>query len=83
MPRAVDARARPTKAYRCRRNGVSNFATSGTLMFQNLRHFSFASALATVPVTVVLVVVYRNNAVNEFVDLAENQNAAPAQSPRP
>ncbi len=52
-------------------------------MFQNLRHFSFASALATVPVTVVLVVVYRNNAVNELVDLAENQNAAPTQSPRP
>ncbi len=52
-------------------------------MFQILRHFSFASALATVPVTVVLVVVYRNNAVNELVDLAENQNAAPTQSPRP
>ncbi len=52
-------------------------------MFQILRHFSFASALATVPVTVVLVVVYRNNAANELVDLAENQNAAPAQSPRP
>ncbi|MCH9052796.1 MAG: hypothetical protein IIA72_17285 [Proteobacteria bacterium] len=52
-------------------------------MFQILRHFSFASALATVPVTVVLVVFYRNDAVNELVDLVENQNAAPAQSPRP
>ena len=52
-------------------------------MFQVLRHFSFASALAAVPDTVVLVVVYRNNVANELVDLAENQNVAPAQSPRP
>lgn len=52
-------------------------------MFQVLRHFSFASALAAVPVTVVSVVVYPNNTVNELVDLVENQNAAPAQSPRP
>ncbi len=52
-------------------------------MVQILRHFSFASAHATVPVTVVLVVVYRNNAVNELVDLVENQNAATAQSPQP
>jgi len=50
-------------------------------MFQVLRHFSFASALATVPVTVVSVVVYPDNTVNELVDLVENQNAA--QSPRP
>ena len=52
-------------------------------MFQGLRHFSFSSALATVPGTVVLVVVYPNNTVNELVDPVENQNAAPAQSPRP
>ncbi len=52
-------------------------------MFQILRHFSFASVLATVPVTVVLVDVYRNNAVSEFVDLVEYQNATPAQPPRP
>ena len=83
VSRTVDARARPTKAQRCPRNGVSSFATSGTLMVQILRHFSFASAHATVPVTVVLVVVYRDNGANELVDLAENQNAAPAQSPRP
>ena len=52
-------------------------------MFEILRPFSFASALATVPVTVVLVVFCRNNAVNDLVDLVENQDAAPAQSPRP
>ncbi|MCH7693257.1 MAG: hypothetical protein IID50_07430 [Proteobacteria bacterium] len=52
-------------------------------MFQVFRHFSFASALATAPVTVVSAVVYPNNTVNEPVDLVENQNAAPAQSPRP
>jgi len=52
-------------------------------MFHVLRHFSFASAPATVPIPVVSVVVYPNNTVNELVDPVENQNAAPAQSPRP
>lgn len=51
-------------------------------MFHVLRHFSFASAPATVPIPVVSVVVYPNNTVNELVDLVENQNAATAPAPR-
>lgn len=81
VPRTVDARARPTKAVSANRS--FKFATSGTLMFQILRHFSFTSALATVPVSAVLAADYRNNAVNELVDLVENQNAVPARTPRP
>ncbi len=50
-------------------------------MFQVLRHFSFSSALATVPDTVGSVVVCPNDTVNKLVDPVENQNAAPVPKP--
>ena len=49
-------------------------------MFKLLRHFSVASAVAILSVTVVLVILYRETAVNELVGLAENQNVALARS---
>ncbi len=49
-------------------------------MFKLLRHFSLTSAVAILSVTVVLVVLYRHNAVNDLVDIAERQNVALARS---
>ncbi len=49
-------------------------------MFRLLRYFSLTSAVAILSVTVVLVVLFRQTAVNELIDLAENQNVALARS---
>ena len=49
-------------------------------MFRLLRYFSLTSALAVVAVSAVLLVIYRQSAVNDLVDLAENQNLVLARS---
>ena len=49
-------------------------------MFRLLRYYSLASAVAIVAVTVVLVVFYRHNAVDELVVTAEGQNVLLARS---
>ena len=49
-------------------------------MFKLLRHFSLTSAVAILSVTVALLMLYRHNAVNALVELAENQNVALARS---
>ncbi|MCH6590811.1 MAG: PAS domain S-box protein, partial [Proteobacteria bacterium] len=49
-------------------------------MFKLLRYFSLTSAVAILLVTVVLVILYRQTAVNELVELAENQNVVLARS---
>ncbi len=49
-------------------------------MFKLLRHFSLTSALAILSVTVVLVILFRQTAVNEPVGLAEDQNVVVARS---
>ncbi len=49
-------------------------------MFKLLRHFSRTSAVAILSVTIVLVVLYRHNAVNDLVEIAERQNVALARS---
>jgi PAS domain S-box-containing protein len=49
-------------------------------MFKLLRYFSFTSAIALVVVTVALVMLYRQSAVGEMVNMAESQNAALARS---
>ena len=47
-------------------------------MFKLLRHFSLTSAVAILSVTVVLVILFRQTAVNELVELAENHNVVSA-----
>ncbi len=49
-------------------------------MFKLLRHFSITSAVAILSVTVVLVIIYRQNAVNQIVEMAESQNVALARA---
>ncbi len=49
-------------------------------MFNLLRYFSLASAVALAVVTVVLVHLYRQNAVNELIESAESQNVTLARS---
>jgi PAS domain S-box-containing protein len=49
-------------------------------MFKLLRYFSVTSAIALVVVTVALVILYRQSAVSEMVNMAESQNAALARS---
>ncbi len=49
-------------------------------MFRLLRYFSFTSALALATVTIIHVILYHQNEVNELVTLAETQNLALAQS---
>ncbi|MFQ5619758.1 MAG: PAS domain S-box protein [Rhodospirillales bacterium] len=49
-------------------------------MFKLLRYFSVASAVAILSVTVVLVLIYRHNAVEDLVGIAENQNVALGRS---
>ncbi len=49
-------------------------------MFKLLRHFSLTSAVAILAVTVVLVILYRHNAMDDLVDIAERQNVALARS---
>jgi PAS domain S-box-containing protein len=49
-------------------------------MFKLLRYFSLTSAVAILSVTVVLVILYRETAVNELVESAENQNVGLARS---
>ncbi len=49
-------------------------------MFKLLRHFSITSAIAILAVTVVLVILYRHNAMDNLVDIAERQNVALARS---
>ncbi|MCZ6861997.1 MAG: hypothetical protein O7I42_17260, partial [Alphaproteobacteria bacterium] len=49
-------------------------------MFNLLRYFSLASAIALAIVTVVLVHLYRQNAVDELVESAEGQNVTLARS---
>ena len=49
-------------------------------MFNLLRYFSLASAVALAVVTVVLVHLYRQNAVIELVESAESQNVTLARS---
>ena len=49
-------------------------------MFNLLRYFSLASAVALAVVTVVLVQLYRHDAVNELVESAESQNVTLARS---
>ena len=49
-------------------------------MFKLLRYFSLTSAVAILSVTVVLVVLYRHNAVNDLVEIAERQNVALGRS---
>ncbi len=46
------------------------------MMVKLLRHFSLTSAIAILAVTVVLVVLYRHNAVHQLVEMAESQNVA-------
>ncbi len=48
-------------------------------MFKLLRHFSLTSAVAILAVTVVLVILYRHNAMDDLVDIAERQNVALAR----
>jgi diguanylate cyclase (GGDEF)-like protein/PAS domain S-box-containing protein len=50
------------------------------MMFRLLRYYSFMSAAALLAVTVILVVLYRQNAVRELVDTAESQNVVLAQA---
>jgi len=49
-------------------------------MFRLVRYFSFTSAVALILVTVALVFLYRQSAVDELVSMAEIQNAALARS---
>ncbi|MEE8141420.1 MAG: diguanylate cyclase, partial [Alphaproteobacteria bacterium] len=49
-------------------------------MFKLLRHFSLISAVAILAVTLVLVNLYRQNAVNQIVEMAESQNVDLARS---
>jgi hypothetical protein len=49
-------------------------------MFKLLRYFSLTSAAAILSVTVVLVVLYRHNAVNDLVEIAERQNVELARA---
>ncbi len=49
-------------------------------MFNLLRYFSLASAVALTVVTVVLVHLYRQNAVNVLVESAESQNVTLART---
>ena len=49
-------------------------------MFKLLRYFSLTSAVAILSVTVVLVVLYRQNAVNDLVEIAEAQNVGLGRS---
>jgi PAS domain S-box-containing protein len=49
-------------------------------MFRLIRYFSYSSAIALVVVTIVLVILYRQSAVDEMVNMAENQNSALARS---
>ena len=49
-------------------------------MFKLLRHFSFTSGIAILAVTVVMVILYRHNAIDDLVDIGERQNVALARS---
>ncbi len=49
-------------------------------MFGLLRYFSIASAIALIAVTVALVYLYRDDAMEELVVSAENQNITLARS---
>ncbi len=49
-------------------------------MFRLIRYYSLASAVAILAATVVLVVLYRQNAVNELIETAEIENVALARS---
>ena len=49
-------------------------------MFKLIRYYSLASAVAILATTVVLVVLFRQNAVNELIYTAESQNVALARS---
>ena len=49
-------------------------------MFKLLRYFSLTSAVAILSVTIVLVMLYRQTAVNELIELAEAQNVGLARS---
>ena len=48
-------------------------------MVKLLRHFSLASAAAVLSVAVVLVMLYRHNAVHRLVETAESQDVALAR----
>ena len=76
----ADARDRPIKTWRHPSNAASSLVQNGTSMFKLLRYFSLTSAVAILLVTVVLVILYRQTAVNELVELAENQNVVLARS---
>ncbi|MCZ6608139.1 MAG: hypothetical protein O7A64_10790, partial [Alphaproteobacteria bacterium] len=49
-------------------------------MIKLLRHFSLISAVAILAVTVVLINLYRQNAINQIVEMAESQNVDLARS---
>ena len=49
-------------------------------MFKLLRHFPLTSVVAILSVTVVLVMLYRHNAVSNLVEIAETQNVALGRS---
>ena len=49
-------------------------------MFNLIRYFSLASAVAIVAVTVILVALYHRHSVNELIASAENGNATLARA---
>ena len=49
-------------------------------MFRLFRYYSIASAIAIIVVTVALVVIYRQNAIGELVEISERQNVTLARS---
>ncbi len=72
----ADTHDRPIKTWRRPPNAASSLVQNGTSMFKLLRYFSLTSAVAILSVTIVLVVLYRHNAVNDLVEIAERQNVA-------
>ena len=59
---------------------MASTTTDWKPMFKLFRYYSLASAIAIVAVTAVLVAFYRQNAVNELITTAENQNVSLARS---
>ncbi len=49
-------------------------------MFRLLRYFSITSAIVLITVTIVLVIFYRQTAIDEMVGMAERQNAVLARA---
>ena len=45
-------------------------------MFRLLRYYSFSSGLALLAVALVLIAVYRNNALDSLVDAVEKENVS-------